>query len=314
MQAPNEKSMPPCAPYKYAMNLVNLLLCVMAALMMFSACFSYVHVTPNFGGGQPVAIKSRYLPTLQALPWLTLWVKTQNVAADCTGLGLTTTYSGVCGTAPTAVSNYAQVYDNYCPATPNAQATQDEVQLEIDTCSCWQSCVFSGNVVLGFSILSFVGAVGASYGSWTRWRKTQTNSGMIAIGFSSLCCILTMIAFFSFYACGNCQRYILNQTFLLAQAPDPASTTVPPALLTQDVTLGAGGAGICAMLSWLIFVFVTATNFFMGVRDDHTEAEDLNAPLNPGQDSYNGLAEGGNGNASQENPAAGVDVAYKPNV
>ena len=99
-----------------------------------------------------------------------------------------------------------------------------------------------------------------------------------------------------------------HQKFLL----DPSSTTVPPALLTQDVTLEARGVGICVMLSWLIFMFVTATNFFMGVRDDHTE--DLNAPLNPEQDSYNGLAEGENGNASQENPAAGVDVAYKPNV
>lgn len=262
----------------------------MATFMMFAACFSYQYVD------QP---KSRYLPTLQRLPWLTLYQEVAGMSPVCFGLGLTSVYFGVCGIAPTSVGVYADAYDIACPA-PSLPTQPDQQQYAIDNCNMLNTCVYSGNVVLGFSMFSFVLAACSTYYSWVRFRGGNESSSFRATAFSGAGVLFTCVCFFSFYACGNSFRNVLNENFTINPMLDANKKP-----LIYSLTLGAGGAGICALLSWLIFCWVTVTNFFMG-KD---EGSDLNTPLSGAE-----VKQGSSLQDGIHESQTGVSVAKKENA
>ena len=279
-----------CSASKFILNLINLILGLMATLMMFAACFSYQYVSDP---------KSRYLPTLQRLPWLTVYQQVAGMSPVCFGLGLTSFYTGVCGIAPTMVGVYANGYDDGCPA-PSLPTQPDAQQFAIDTCNMLNTCVYSGNVVLGFSMFSFVLAACSTYYSWVRFRGGNENSFFRATAFSGACVMFTCVSFFSFYSCGNSFRNVLNEQFTINPTLDANGKP-----LIYSLTLGAGGGGICALLSWLIFCWATVTNFFMG-KD---EGNDLNTPLSGAEVKQGGAPQDGLPEAQ-----TGVSVAKKENA
>lgn len=257
------------AGHANTLNLVNLVLCFMSVLMLFSCTFSYTYVDNP---------KSRYMPTLRRLPWVTLWTSVQDSPPDCIGLGLSSMYSGPCDIPPTTAVVYASAYDEGCQPVPES-ADAKLMQLNINTCNMFDSCVYSGNWVLGMTMMGFLCAIGSTVGSYLRNRKPSPYSAQIALFFSLATCLIAFICFVSFYHCGNAYAAVIRENW---EAYPPLSSAVPPVALETNATLGLGGAGICAMFVWIFFIYISLINFFLGTADvpgDTSEGGGLHTPF-----------------------------------
>jgi hypothetical protein len=157
-------------------------------------------------------------------------------------------------------------------------------------------CVYSGNVCLGFAMMCILVSIACVYSTWLRFRGGSPHSAMMAFVSSLVLFLLSAITFFSFYSCGNWARYVAqeaNDTFNINPLTNKPYNIV--------LTLGAGGAGICVMLVWLMSIFMTISNYCVGLKD--TGSETSGAPL-------------AEGDHAQANPVAatGVTVDYKPKI
>jgi hypothetical protein len=154
-------------------------------------------------------------------------------------------------------------------------------------------CVYSGNECLGFSMMSILVSIVCVYSFWQRFKGGSPNSAMLAFASSLVLFLLSAITFFSFYSCGNWIRYVAQEANALKINP---VTNQPYNIV---LTLGAGGAGICLLLVWLMSIFMTVSNYCVGLKDDAGNTS--NAPL-------------AEGDHTQANPVAGVSVEHKPKV
>jgi hypothetical protein len=266
---------------------LNMVLGFMSVLMMFSCTFSYTFVD-NY--------KSRYLSTLQRLPWLTLWSHVDGETDQCMGLGLTSFYSGPCGIAPTGATTYATLYDTLCQPIRDIPDPK-LMQSQIHQCDMYDSCVYSGDWVLGMSIMGFLSAVGATAGSYLRAHRPSGYSARVTLLFSLATCIFAFTAFVSFYHCGNKMEGMLRETWSVN------------AVKNTDATLRLGGAGICAMLVWLFFIYATLVNFFLGTTDRAGDGSDggLNAPFADGDTSAGYRVEDTNHNGDMRGVSANAE-------
>lgn len=170
------------------------------------------------------------------------------------------------------------------------------MQLQLDLCSAEERCVYSGNVCLGFSMMSILASIACVYSFWLRFRGGSPRSAMMGFVSSLVLFFLSAITFFSFYSCGNWYRYVAqeaNDSFNINPLTNQPYNIV--------LTLGAGGAGICLLLVWLMSIFMTVSNYCIGLKDD---GDSLGAPL-------------AEGDHTQANPVAagpGVTVEHKPKV
>jgi len=258
------------------LHLLNFVIAFISVLMMFSCTFSYTYVDNP---------KSRYMPTLQRLPWVTLWTEVQDQPAVCTGLGLTSLYTGPCGIAPTAAIVYASAYDMGCQPVPTS--TNGKImQLNIDECDMWDSCTLSGNFTLGMTMMGFLCAIGATIGSYLRNSAPSKHSAQIALFFSVGTCLIAFICFVSFYHCGSAYEAVVREAW--AASPPMNNAVNPPVALETIATLGLGGAGICAMFVWMFFIYISFINFFLGTADAAGDGSGLKTPF-VDADSNNGF-------------------------
>jgi len=247
------------------LHLVNFVIGFISVLMLFSCTFSYTFVDNT---------KSRYMPTLQRLPWVTLYTEVEGQPATCTGLGLTSMYSGPCGIAPTTAVVYATAFDMGCQPVPSSPIGK-VMQFNIDSCDMLDSCVYSGNFTLGMTMMGFLCAIGATIGSYLRNSSPSKTSAQVALFFSLATCLIAFICFVSFYHCGSAYEAVIRESWAVYP---PQSTAVPPVLLATNATLGLGGAGICAMFVWMFYIYVTLINFFLGTADEAGDGS-LKAPF-----------------------------------